>query len=202
MSAAINLTGMIFGTRTVVERAGKDVRGKSLYLVRCECGREDVAPSDTIQRSSSCRDCNSGRKVSTHGMFGSTTYSSWQAMKTRCSNIFSKDYAAYGARGIVYCERWESFENFFEDMGTRPDGTTIDRYPDRYGDYEPGNCRWATLEEQAENKDQTILYVQHDGREMTLKAACRMEGIEYMTARYRLFHGLDWKVWHKGVKPS
>ncbi len=72
-------------------------------------------------------------------------------MKGRCSNPNNPDYRYYGARGITYCEEWESFEEFFADMGHRPPGTSLDRI-DPNGNYEPGNCRWATAKQQANNK--------------------------------------------------
>lgn len=73
-------------------------------------------------------------------------------MKARCFNKNSSSYPDYGARGITVCTRWrDSFENFLEDMGERPAGKTLDRYPNQLGNYEPGNCRWATPKEQVAN---------------------------------------------------
>ena len=77
-------------------------------------------------------------------------------MKSRCNNPNFPDYDKYGGRGISVCERWNSFVNFLEDMGERPAGMSLDRFPDGGGNYEPSNCRWATVAQQLENRCNTI----------------------------------------------
>jgi hypothetical protein len=78
----------------------------------------------------------------------SQTYNSWAAMWQRCTSPSNNRFRLYGKRGIKVCVRWESFDAFLSDMGRRPKGKTLDRFPDADGNYEPGNCRWATASEQ------------------------------------------------------
>ena len=85
------------------------------------------------------------------------TWESWHSMKQRCLCIKHPAYHRYGGRGISVCERWAKFENFLVDMGERPKGKTLDRYPNSDGNYEPGNCRWATPAQQIHN-------IQNSGR--------------------------------------
>jgi hypothetical protein len=81
----------------------------------------------------------------------SPTYQSWSHMKTRCQNPNCLAYKYYGGRGITVCNAWQKFENFFADMGERPEGLTLDRR-DNDGNYEPGNCKWSTKKEQQNNR--------------------------------------------------
>lgn len=108
------------------------------------------------------------------GMPDSPTYRTWQAMRTRCNNPNRDNADRYFNRDVKICARWDSFENFLADMGERPEGKTLDRWPDISGDYEPGNCRWATPVEQARNTRRNVL----DFESATKVALMRLQGIK------------------------
>ena len=115
----------------------------------------------------------------------SRTYVSWQRMLSRCSNPDDPKWPRYGGRGVVVCERWNSFDKFLADMDERPIGTTLDRYPDQDGNYEPGNCRWATDAEQQNNRgDNRRITV--DGMTHTLGEWAYFSGKKSSTIRARI----------------
>lgn len=152
--ARIDLSGQRFGTWTVLRFDGvRGERRRGWWACRCDCGHEKPIRGDSLLggRSNGCMSC----KNRTHGEGYSVargrstgTYNSWVSMTGRCRNPNNIGWHLYGGRGIVVCERWASFENFLADMGERPEGKTLDRYPDSNGNYEPANCRWATAKEQ------------------------------------------------------
>lgn len=111
----------------------------------------------------------------THGGTGTPTYKIWEGMKKRCFQKNSSVFKKYGARGIVVCERWRNdFAAFVEDMGERPHGLTIERINNN-GNYEPGNCRWATPLEQASNKRNTVSVFEGE----SLRATATRLGVNY-----------------------
>lgn len=91
------------------------------------------------------------RCVERHGLRETPTYRSWTSMISRCGNPNNVSWAHYGGRGITICDAWRTFLGFLADMGERPEGKTLDRI-NNDGNYEPGNCRWATASEQSRNR--------------------------------------------------
>lgn len=130
-----------------------------LGLYKCGCGRVWVTQVRCVMngdtKSCGClRNRLVGERSLKHGHAQnnviSPTYISWQHMKTRCNKTNHVNYQHYGGRGIKVCKRWNKFENFLKDMGKRPKHRTLDRI-NNDGNYEPGNCRWATSSQQASN---------------------------------------------------
>jgi hypothetical protein len=147
-----------FGSLTVVEPTW--VNGRGFWRCKCDCGQERVVTTSVLRLGllDNCgclakerRRKNAATANLTHGASRSREYSTWSGMWQRCRNPKSVAFAKYGGRGISVCDRWRLFENFLADMGRRPAGTSLDRI-DVNGNYEPGNCRWATPEEQNKNQ--------------------------------------------------
>lgn len=153
-------TGERVGRLLVVDFAEPNPSGHRQFRCRCDCGAETVATASNL-RSGKTRSCGCLRsdvglkgtrtRLVRHGLCGTPTYRSWQGMIQRCTNPKVPKWKHYGGRGITVCERWRDFTNFLADMGERPDGRTLDR-TDPDGNYEPGNCRWATAVEQRHNR--------------------------------------------------
>jgi len=158
MSRFINITGRKFGRWLVVSLLPeRSPDGKSLWLCRCDCGtqRGVCGTSLRIGHSASCgclRREKSKKRLTTHGMSETRAYRTWTNMQQRCFNPRHDKYSYYGGRGIGI--GWQSFEEFYADMGDAPPGMSLDRI-DNDDDYRPGNVRWATPAVQAANRRPT-----------------------------------------------
>jgi hypothetical protein len=176
-----DLLGQRFGRLVVVKQATSSPKG-ARWLCRCRCGNTREIAASNLKRQRSCG-ClareKSSKRNATHHMSRSPTYRSWCGMIQRCENPRAEGYELYGGAGIRVCKRWrESFEAFLADMGERPTGKSIDRFPKRNGNYEPGNCRWATPSEQAQNRSNSFseeqvadIYRRFDAGELRSKIA-------------------------------
>jgi hypothetical protein len=153
--------GQRYGFLIVAAIAPKPMGQKGRHVeVRCDCGTVKVVRGRSLLsgaiKSCGCYNARSNPGNRIHGMSRTPTYTSWTEMHQRCTNPHAASFKEYGARGISVCARWQSFENFLADMGERPQDKTLDRYPNVSGNYEPGNCRWATASEQARNTRRNI----------------------------------------------
>lgn len=189
----MDLTGHKYGRLLVLSYAGKK-HNKTAWLCKCDCGNTAVVTGNAMRKGNT-RSCGclaqETKPTRTHGRRHKPEYQSWSGMKTRCTNPNQASYAHYGGRGIKVCKRWmNSFEAFFEDMGPRPKGHSLERI-DRDGDYEPNNCRWATITEQANNTSQNNR-IAFRGRKLTISEWAEETGIERRTIARRL--GLGWSV--------
>ena len=193
--------GMRFHFLTVVNKTREN--GVAYCMVRCDCGTVK-----RIQQSSLCRAIRPTKSCGCkrlgllragnlkHGASVKNdtpeyrTFITWQSALWRCNNPNRRDYKDYGGRGIEVCERWQKFENFVADMGIKPSRMTLGRIDNDKG-YEPTNCRWETLLEQASNR-RTNRFLSLDGKRMTLENWAREIGINRDTIGKRLEAG--WSV--------
>jgi hypothetical protein len=178
--ARLAMIGRRFGRLVVlsIARRGPENWG---FVCRCDCGK--VTPpkagfflqNGKIQ-SCGCRASDIHRALLTkHGKSSTSAHRVWCNMKGRCSNPRLAYYKDYGGRGIKVCDRWQSFENFYADMGDPPPGLSIDRINNN-GNYEPGNCRWTTIGQQLQNTRRTRL-ITFNGETRCVREWARVIGI-------------------------
>lgn len=178
MGKRIDLIGERFGRLTVIEKGGYLYGNRRAWLCACECGETKVIYGASLRqgktRSCGClKDEVSGALIGaasrTHGEGHNKTieYNSWVSMRQRCLNPNNPAYKDYGGRGIKICDRWNKYENFLADMGRKPDSSySIERVENNKG-YSPENCKWATMEEQCNNRRSNTL-ITFNGKTATL----------------------------------
>ena len=187
--------GNVYDKLTVLCRAGS-IGTKAAWRCKCACGKELVATGDSL-RAGGRRSCGCNRGEYTKARFTvhresnsgglkpcSPTYKSWAEMWARCSNSNHISYHNYGGRGISVCERWESYRNFLEDMGPRPEGSSLDRLDGSLG-YCPENCRWSSRLTQNRNRRANIM-LSLDGHTRCLAEWAEISGLKYMTLYNRV----------------
>ena len=195
--------GAVFGRLTVVAW-----HGYKAVECRCECGRHTTVVANSLRqgltRSCGClhreelalasrvRNRKHGHHVDGRP---SREYTTWVGMIQRCHNPKGSHFESYGGRGIKVCDRWRSdFRSFLEDMGPRPEGASIDRYPDIHGDYEPGNVRWATKSEQNTNKRHHLRLFDVNDQPISLASMAQHLAMTEYSLRKRLRTHVGWPI--------
>lgn len=174
------IPGFQFERLTLIELVS--FKQRKHWRCACTCGNEVMArPKDFLRHLYKSCGCMRRTKWTTHGMSYSHEYGCWQAMIARCENPKNERHKDYGGRGITVCPEWRGdFAAFFRDMGPGLQHESIDRKDPNKG-YEKDNCRWATLEVQANNRRTTVRY---DGK--TVREWSNALGVPYEAMKKRL----------------
>jgi uncharacterized protein YkuJ len=184
--------GMLVALRLHEVRQGK--QAQPVWLCRCDCGNEKPILGHSLQNGNT-KSCGCVWKTRPgsrrHGQSKSYTYTTWRAMKDRCYNPNCTSYRHYGGKGVKVCDEWQTYEGFVASMGERPKGMTLDRI-DPDGDYEPGNCRWATARQQAGNLPHARR-IEHEGKVYSTVAFAELMGVHPAT--------LNWRIFQRGEDP-
>lgn len=209
---AIDMAGRVCGRLRVHARAGLGRPG-AMWWCECECGKRLVVAGPLLRRGAvkSCgclkREVGAahlrawaaagGHSALRHGDARAgreaPEWHAWHSIKRRCDPKASKRHPDYAGRGISVCERWRgSYEAFLSDVGRRPsDLHSLDRWPNNDGNYEPGNVRWATRNEQARNR-RNNRFIECDGHRKTLAEWAEITGLKNTTIRARIRAG--WSI--------
>lgn len=202
--------GSVFARLTVVgvgePRKTKEGWRIATSLCYCVCGNRLTVLDSSLksEKTFSCgcllREITAARSLK-HGFARrgrqASTYRIWKGMKQRCENPNNPDFHLYGGRGIRICKRWKLFEKFYDDMGDKPVGCSLDRI-DCNGGYKPSNCRWADPKTQARNKRFSKMYTLN-GVVAIVSEHCERLGLPYGTIRDRLFSG--WSIHRALTEP-
>lgn len=211
MGQPINLLGRRFGK--LVVQAKDPVRssnGGVKWVCLCDCGNTASIRGDALTSagtsSCGCIRVDSFRDMATsHGLRRSPEYNSWHSAKQRCTNPNAKQYKNYGGRGIQFCDHWMSFENFYLDMGKRPSPQHSVERKDNNGNYEPGNCVWASKKEQANNTSKNVFY-EYRGSKYSIAQLWEIsQSIGSCVALPTIFsriHSLGWSVERSVEEPA
>lgn len=192
---AISLEGQTFGRLKVLWRSANKVEPsgatRAAWQCQCECGNGVIVTGHSLTKghTRSCG-CLTKEKPIKHGKSYSSVYRIWAAMVQRCENPNMTNYHSYGGRGVTVHESWKAFDGFYADMGEPEPGMTLDRIDNEKG-YGPGNCRWASRREQANNRRTNTVMTFND-KSLTIAEWSRLIGIEKSTLIGRINRG--WSV--------
>ena len=195
MTKLIDMTGCEVHGIKVIARAGHRA-GKPSWECICACGTKFIAAGSALRagRAKACGECSreSARQSNIkHSDTGSKEFTTYSAMKARCYDQKNKQYARYGGRGITVCERWlDSYMNFLSDMGRKPTPKHSLERMDTNGIYEPSNCVWATLEQQANNRSNNTR-IEINGRTQNLTQWAKETGLNRTVILRRMKRGLS-----------
>ena len=206
MPACVDLTGHVF-SRLKVLRRGPNLHKEIRWLCECECGTRLLVQRSALRsgntQSCGCYKADVQRELhTTHGMSDTPEYNSYKSMIQRCTSSLHPAYEEYGGRGIDVCTKWlgpKGFENFYADMGERPEGAELDRKNTNKG-YTKQNCRWATKRENNNNKRNNVPQVSYNGVTQPVSYWAEEFGISCATLNKRLFF-LGWSVHDSLTRP-
>ncbi len=182
-----------------IDRRDRDKSKMALY--QCSCENKTLVELSIIRvNRNAVKSCgclksskNRSQRFIRHGMTKSTEYIIYLGIKARCLNKNSDSYGDYGGRGITICDRWlECFENFYADMGDRPSMEYSIHRVDNDGNYEPGNCIWATIDVQA-NRKRNNRILPFNGESLTISEWSKKTGLPRSTIKNRL-RLLHWSI--------
>lgn len=187
---AIDITGNKYGRLTVIKKTGRDKKGNALWLCKCSCGELSIVRSQHLRRgeTKSCG-CLAKGNARRYGESRNRLALIWRAMINRCLSENNPNYKHYGARGIIVCAEWFDFFAFrdWANSNGYSEELTLER-KDVNGNYEPANCKWATMKDQENNRTNNRL-IFAKGRTMTLQQWSDLTGIPRETIRSRLERG-------------
>lgn len=209
---AKSVVGKKFGCYSVIKENGrKQYRNEIVFLCRCDCGNEfNLTKSQIVNEKHICCIKCRGEYLKTHngsykhGDTKSQLYNVWVNMRARCYNKNNNRYSTYGAKGIKVCDEWlgeNGYQNFMKwayENGYSTEKTetghikyTLDRI-DFYGNYEPSNCRWITIQEQQNNRKDNK-YITYNGETHTMAEWSRILNVPYYRLQSRMFKGMDFE---------
>lgn len=196
MGIRYDLTGQRFGRLVVTKLAFTKERGRKVWACLCDCGGFKHATTETLRAGTakSCGCLHKERVASlnrSHGASRTKTYRIWCGLRARCAIPSATGYAYYGGRGIKVSAQWSTYEGFLADMGACPEGTSLERR-NLDGNYELGNCYWATNSQQARNTSRTR-YVEVDGVKRVAMDVAAENKIANGTFKTRLYK-LKWPI--------